>query len=79
MIDRPHPLRVGVASARSIVENRIIGPTVPQPLDHGHVLFGPFVALGMADLANTAEVAGGLRRPSGDNVPADTAPADVIE
>ena len=79
MTDRPHALRVGVASARSIVENRVIGPAIPQPLDHGHVLFGPLVALGMADLANTAEVAGGLRRPGGDNIPADTAAADVIE
>ena len=66
-------------SARAIVEHRIVGPAVPQPLDHGHVLFGPFVALGMADLADAAEVAGRLRRPSGDDIPADAAAADVIE
>ncbi len=79
VVDRPHALRVGIASAGAVVEHRIVGPAVPQALDHGHVLFGALVAVGVADLADAAEIAAGLRRPGGDDVPADAAAADVVE
>ena len=77
--DRSHPAPVGVPTAGAVVQHRVIGPAIPQGLDHGHVLFGAHVALGMADLADAAKVLGGLWRPRRDDIPADTSAADVIQ
>jgi hypothetical protein len=79
VIDRPHPPRIRIASSGAVVENRIVGPAIPEAFDHGHVFFGAFVAVRVAHLADTAEIAARLRRPCGDDVPADAAAADVIQ
>ena len=69
----------GVAPAGAIVDHRVLGPAVPQPLDHRHELFALGVAVVVADLAGAAEVARRRRQPRRDDVPADAAVADVIE
>ena len=79
VIDGPYPPRVRIASSGAVVENRIVGPAVPEAFDDGHVFFGAFVAVRVAHLADTAEIAARLRRPCGDDVPADAAAADVIQ
>ena len=79
MIDRPNAVGIGVAPAGPVVEHGIIGPRIPKTFHHAHVLLGALVTVGVADLANAAEVTARLRRPCRDDVPADSTVADVVE
>ena len=63
VVDRPDAVGLGVAPAGAVVEHGVLGPAVPQRLDHGHELFALGVAVGVADLPAAAEVARGRRQP----------------
>src|SRR5437763_213487 len=39
VVDRPDAVHFGIAPAGAVVEHRVLGPAIPQPLDHGHELF----------------------------------------
>jgi hypothetical protein len=55
MIDGPDPIGVHVAAPGAVIEHRIVGPAVPQTLDHGEKFLGALVAVGMTDLLAIAE------------------------
>ena len=57
VVDRPDAVRFGVESAGAIVDNGVLGPAIPQRLDHRHELFALCVAVVVADLAGAAEIA----------------------
>src|SRR4051812_4547196 len=63
VVDRPDALRSRVLAARPVVDDRIGGPAVPERLDDGHELFAPGIAVGVADLTGSAEIARRRREP----------------
>ena len=63
VVDRPDAVASGIAPAGAVVEDRVLGPAVPQPLDNGHELFGLGVAVAVTDLAAAAVVARCRRQP----------------
>jgi hypothetical protein len=79
VVDRPDPVAPRIPAGLAIIEHRIVCPAVPQGLDHGDEFVGAGIAVGMADRAVVAVVAGRRGQPGGDDVPADPAVADVIQ
>ena len=79
MVDRPDPVAPGIPAGRAIIEHGVVGPAVPQGFDHGDEFVGSGIAVGVADRAVVAVVAGGRGQPGSDDVPADPAIADVIQ
>ena len=79
VLDRPDAVGLGIAPAGAIIDDRVLGPAVPQCLDHGHELLAALVALGVAHLADVPVVGRRRRQPRRHDVPADAPVADVIE
>jgi hypothetical protein len=57
VVDRPDAVRPRIAPAGPVVDDRVVGPAIPQRLDHGHELLAAGIAIRVAQLARTAEVA----------------------
>ena len=79
VVDRPDAVGSRVMPAEAVIDDRVLGPAVPQRLDHGHELLAPGIARGVGHLAGAAKVARRRGQPRGDDVPGDAPVADVIE
>ena len=61
------------------IDHRIVGPAVPQRLDHAHELLAARIAVCVAYLGRTAEVARCRGKPRRHDVPAHATVADVVQ
>src|SRR5262249_56939967 len=79
VVDRSDAVRPRITTALPVVDHRVIGPAVPQRLDHGHELLPAGIAVCVAHLARTAEVACCRGEPRCDDVPAHATVADMVQ
>src|SRR6516162_2055915 len=79
VVDRSDAVRPRITTAVPVVDHRVVGPAVPQRLDHRHELLAAGIAICMAHLARTTEVARCCGKPRSDDVPAYAAVADVVQ
>jgi hypothetical protein len=79
VVDRSDAVRPRITTAVPVVDHRIVGPAVPQRLDHAHELLAARIAVCVAYLARTAEVARCRGKPRRHDVPAHATVADVVQ
>jgi hypothetical protein len=79
VIGYPNLVDIIENSDRTVLDDGVVGPAVPQLHDHVEGFLGDPVALVMVDDAVGAEVVGCRSGEAGDQIPARPAAAEVIQ
>ena len=79
MVQDVHPVGIEKDAIFDVSDERVVGPAVPQAGYHVIELPGLAVSFGMFDMLFEAEIEGRLGIGCGDEIPAGTAIADMVQ
>ena len=79
VIEHVHLGRIEIEPGLDVAHEGVVGKGIPETGDHVIEFARPLVALGVLHMVVESEVQRGVRIGGGDDIPAGTAAADVIE